>query len=418
MSSHPHEQGPTALAARGVIAALVALLVIAVGFAIYALWPKTDPREVLQAMARTYAGARDLTAEASVRHQVTSNRGNQERSFEVQLKFVRPRLLLATWKGTGLDATYAVNEAGAFVVYNDVDQGRREAAPEDVLGWYAKAVELQDDPTELSWLLRGDDPTARAVAVRLVRGETEDKDAPSVVVAEITRRSGTRVRYWVNPETHLLRKVETIRRTEEGERKSGEVTTVAFRTMQLDTGLEPTTLAFQPSEEVSLAELEPHRAPPPIEQPEQPPPSAGTGPVAPEIALPDLSGNIRRLSELRGKPALLVFWASWCPPCRMELPSVQNLWQHHSSEIGIYAVSLDYELKDARRFLKKNRYTFPVVWSEPSGPELQRVAEDYNVTGIPASFVLDAKGAIVENFVGVADEEDVLAALRKAGATF
>jgi cytochrome c biogenesis protein CcmG, thiol:disulfide interchange protein DsbE len=102
------------------------------------------------------------------------------------------------------------------------------------------------------------------------------------------------------------------------------------------------------------------------------------------------------LAALRGKPALVDFFASWCGPCAEEAPTLRELSAAMGAKATVVAVDWDDEDSAARAFVRKNRWTFPVL-SDANGS----VGESYGVNvGLPTSFVLDPAGRIVETFRG------------------
>lgn len=111
----------------------------------------------------------------------------------------------------------------------------------------------------------------------------------------------------------------------------------------------------------------------------------------------DLFGYEQKLSDYYGKVIFLNFWATWCPPCRAEMPSIQKLYEQLVHEdFVILAVSVDKEGEPVvRPFLDQTGYTFPVLL-DPRG----KAASKYGVRGIPATFIINRDGMIVEKFVG------------------
>jgi len=134
------------------------------------------------------------------------------------------------------------------------------------------------------------------------------------------------------------------------------------------------------------------------------------GTEASDFTLKDLDGKEVALKELRGTVVLLDFWASWCGPCRMELPHIEKLHREFKDK-GLVVLGVNNEPPEtARAFVKKKEYTFPTLVDADRG-----VANRYQVTGIPAVFVIDKDGKIVAHYVGLRSEADLRAALRRAG---
>jgi cytochrome c biogenesis protein CcmG, thiol:disulfide interchange protein DsbE len=122
--------------------------------------------------------------------------------------------------------------------------------------------------------------------------------------------------------------------------------------------------------------------------------------LAPDFAVPDLSGQAVRLSGLRGKVVLLNLWTTWCPPCREEMPSMEKLYQRlRDRGFVLLAVSQDEGGKEAvEPFVRDLGLTFPVLVD----PEHQ-VGDRYQVWGYPESFIIDREGRVVERVIGPRD---------------
>jgi len=123
---------------------------------------------------------------------------------------------------------------------------------------------------------------------------------------------------------------------------------------------------------------------------------------APDFTLPDLNGKAFSLSELEGKVVILDFWATWCPPCVMEIPHFIDLYKEYKGQgLEVVGVSLDRGgVKVVKSFVEKNEMAYPVVIGN------QKVAEDYGgIRGIPTTFVINRQGYIVKKFVGYRDKK-------------
>jgi thiol-disulfide isomerase/thioredoxin len=116
---------------------------------------------------------------------------------------------------------------------------------------------------------------------------------------------------------------------------------------------------------------------------------------APELAYRTHAGLEQRLSALRGRPVLVHFWATWCPPCRDELPGLLDLAA--SGEITVLAVSLDGDWDRVRHFLD-GEAPAAVVLAAP-GTEPER----FGVTGFPETYLVDARGQLRQRFSGPRD---------------
>jgi cytochrome c biogenesis protein CcmG/thiol:disulfide interchange protein DsbE len=116
----------------------------------------------------------------------------------------------------------------------------------------------------------------------------------------------------------------------------------------------------------------------------------GTGTMAPEIGLKDMSGRSVSMSALKGKVVLVDFWASWCAPCREELPVLEALYKKYRAQgFEVVAVNQDQSADNVRRFLSTTRLSFSVVHDRGGS-----VASRYAPTKMPSSFILDRKGIV------------------------
>ena len=124
--------------------------------------------------------------------------------------------------------------------------------------------------------------------------------------------------------------------------------------------------------------------------------------LAPDFRLTDLDGRVVMLSDFRGKTVVLNFWASWCPPCREEMPEFQALWDARGAEgsddLVVLAVNFlrDDTVGAATNFIQANDFTFPVIFDTTRG----EVAARYGVRGLPATFFIDRNGIVRTTALG------------------
>lgn len=115
-----------------------------------------------------------------------------------------------------------------------------------------------------------------------------------------------------------------------------------------------------------------------------------------DFELEDLGGTLRRLSSFRGKVVFLNFWATWCGPCRIEMPSMQRLYDKLKDEgLEIVAVDLRESRRRVKKFVKKYKLTFPVLLDK-SG-EVGRI---YGARAIPKTFLIDRNGYLFAGAAG------------------
>ena len=128
------------------------------------------------------------------------------------------------------------------------------------------------------------------------------------------------------------------------------------------------------------------------------------------FTLPGLDGKTYNLDGLRGKVVLLNFWATWCPPCRKEMPDMEKLYQRFSKQGLIVLAVSDEESETVINFLKKQNYTFPVLL-DPG----RKVNTAFNVEGIPKSFLFDRQGKLVAQAIDMRTESQFLEMFKSAG---
>ncbi len=140
-------------------------------------------------------------------------------------------------------------------------------------------------------------------------------------------------------------------------------------------------------------------------------PDSMVGEVAPPISFTDLEGNPLSLGDYAGKVVFLDFWATWCGPCKMEMPHLQALHEEFGGKGEIVFLAASSEVPATiKAFLKKYGYTFKVVQVTA-----QDAATKYKATSIPAGFVIDKNGVIQAHMVGAQSEKQLRRALAKAG---
>ena len=115
---------------------------------------------------------------------------------------------------------------------------------------------------------------------------------------------------------------------------------------------------------------------------------------APDFTVEDENGNTVSLSDFIGKPVVVNFWASWCGPCKSEMPAFQQAWDTYGDQIEFLLINLTDNIQEtvssAKSFLSTTDYTFPVYFdTQLSG------AMAYGVVGIPATYFIDEEGYVV-----------------------
>ncbi|MDP4091723.1 MAG: TlpA disulfide reductase family protein [Bacillota bacterium] len=120
---------------------------------------------------------------------------------------------------------------------------------------------------------------------------------------------------------------------------------------------------------------------------------------APDFKLTDLNGKEVSLSEFKGKNVFLNFWATWCPPCREEMPDIEKLYQEtKGTDLVILGVELGESRQDVNSFTSKNGYNYEFLLDTDN-----KAAVEYNISSIPSSFFIDKDGNISATHLGYMD---------------
>jgi thiol-disulfide isomerase/thioredoxin len=126
---------------------------------------------------------------------------------------------------------------------------------------------------------------------------------------------------------------------------------------------------------------------------------------APLANVPNATGaasGSTRLEDYRGKVLFLNLWATWCGPCRAEMPSMEKLYQRFKNKgLEILAVNIQERKADVEAFMRRNKLTFPAALDGDG-----RIAGQYGVMGIPTSYILDRQGRVILRLVGSINWDD------------
>jgi peroxiredoxin len=129
-----------------------------------------------------------------------------------------------------------------------------------------------------------------------------------------------------------------------------------------------------------------------------------------DFTLPDLQGKNWSMNELRGKIVLVNFWATWCPPCRSEMPDLQKLYTKYKEQ-GLVVLSIsDEEMDKVSAYVKEYGYSYPVLLDAG-----RKVNDMFGIRGIPKSFVYDREGKLVAQAMDMRTERQFMGMLEAAG---
>jgi peroxiredoxin len=129
-----------------------------------------------------------------------------------------------------------------------------------------------------------------------------------------------------------------------------------------------------------------------------------------DFALQDLQGKTWQLKDLRGKVVLVNFWATWCPPCRKEMPDLEGLYEKFKAQGFLVLAISDEDAGTVNKFLAERNITYPVLL-DPG----RKVNEEFQIEGIPKSFVYDREGKLVAQSIDMRTQKQFLGMLAQAG---
>jgi thiol-disulfide isomerase/thioredoxin len=115
----------------------------------------------------------------------------------------------------------------------------------------------------------------------------------------------------------------------------------------------------------------------------------------PSFTVQDVNGNGVNLNSFKGKKVFVNLWASWCPPCRAEMPSIEKLYGSvDTSKVAFVMLALDNDFEQSKQFIKKQGLNLPVYYPTENLPQL------FNVQGIPATFIFNEQGKLIQRIDG------------------
>lgn len=125
-------------------------------------------------------------------------------------------------------------------------------------------------------------------------------------------------------------------------------------------------------------------------------------PVAPAFELTGADDEVYRLADFKGKPLIVNFWATWCPPCRAEMPSMQRAWEQIEAEgIGLIAINVGEDAETVQTFLEQVPVSFPLPLDTDS-----KVSQRWPLRGLPTTFVLAPDGRLIYKATGEREWDD------------
>jgi len=393
------------------IALGVALMLGIVGISSFA--EETDPIDLLKEVGATYRNAKTFHFQLTITTEIL-DMGDQPVKIDTKMEIA---------SGGGKKLRAVLNNP--FTQLIAVGDGETEWVYIAQLGQYTKTpldpeAEIPNTSplaitTRFADVYRGmPDNVAEAKIIRQEPVKVGQTDVPATLV-EVTFKPGSVPEdlddgrpksYWIEETRHLIVReaYEMQVAMQDGSQLNARSTT-NYALQKINEPLPESLFLFEPPEDAQQvekfgkAESKTEESEPDL-----------TGQDASDFTLTSLSGDEVTLSGLRGKVVLLNFWASWCNPCRIEMPTIQKLHEEFGDK-GLLVFGVNSEEPDvARAFIEEMKLTFPTL-RDPG----DRVSQSYQVFGIPTTFIIDKEGKIAAHLIGLQTEEQFRVALAKVG---
>lgn len=130
-----------------------------------------------------------------------------------------------------------------------------------------------------------------------------------------------------------------------------------------------------------------------------------------DFSLTALNGEVVPINDYKGHPMIINFWATWCPPCKEEMPLLEKAYVSYSSDLVVIGISVDDVADEIPQFIRDNAITFP-VFRDSSNRELQTL---FKVNGFPTTFFIDSDGVLQSQHIGMLNETLLDGYLRTIG---
>ena len=136
------------------------------------------------------------------------------------------------------------------------------------------------------------------------------------------------------------------------------------------------------------------------------------GSPAPDFVLEDLSGNPVKLSELKGRLVVLNFWATWCTPCRTEIPEFQEIYQQNEQDLVVLGINLEQSPGEIQEFISQLKVTYPILLDTDG-----LVSRLYKVIQLPNTYFIDRQGILRVRHIGFLSSVQFQEYLDKVGVS-
>jgi thiol-disulfide isomerase/thioredoxin len=239
------------------------------------------------------------------------------------------------------------------------------------------------------------------------QSEIESELCHIIFYARPTPRPGlSMTRYiWVSTTTGLPRAVQTLNLSAGQSILSAQL---VISKVRLNPAIPPGTFAYQPksSDSVAATSAKPAVAEA-VPKPASAEPASVIGKLLSDLEVRDVEFKALKLTDFKGKPTLITFWASWCGPCVKEMPTLQKLLDEYKGKLQALAIAVQEERSASLKFIKDHpQYQFVFLTEPTPGENGTPLQAFFGVEGIPVGAFVNAEGKILDRWVGFKDEKE------------
>jgi peroxiredoxin/outer membrane lipoprotein-sorting protein len=366
----------------------------------------SEPKALLEKVAETYRDLKRYHFDFTLHTEIRSAAGRKSVEARIELTNVRPDKLRMLISG-GLGELQVYSDGAVSWVFvpplkqytRKTSGGAQAAAADGAARFAAIAMQVLEQFERISASVH----TARSLRTeKLVVGESPVECR--VVEVELDEQDPGEKRrrtYWIDPQRNLVLKAVQIDKASDGAADALETEiTTTFTKADGNPSIADSAFTFSPPEDAKEVASFRNSRPAAIE----------IGSEAADFQLKDLEGRNVQLKNLRGSVVLLNFWASWCGPCRLEMPVIEKLHQQfHAKGLRVFGVN-DEDIDTIREYVAEHEYSFPTLVDAN-----QQAINLYRIRGIPTMVVIDREGKVAQYRIGLSRETDLRSWLRKAG---
>lgn len=434
-----------------VIGIVVVLAIVAIGAYYYVTGgPRPDARELLAEIVAKYQSAEHVQSQSTMKFEMTMGERATTIDSPISFTFSQPNRMVYD-SGTGMQSSTMISDGTNMWVEMEIfDSVIKMPAPADVselnleewAGMFGSGAMMQ--LPDVKSLVSGgfDVERLQSIAWGLPEGNewyAALSEPANTWAMTVSSDEGPQIAIWIDWAERTVRQIAMeadwkAMMAGQGEEmdleQMPEEMRAMFEDMRMRMVIEVESITFGEAPPEGTYEYSPPEGAEVIEASniedamsrlmseamgEEAAPSADLiGAAPPDFIAQDLEGNKVQLSSFRGQPLILNLWATWCPPCREELPLLNQICNEYRDQgLQVVAVSTDAEVSEVTSFLEKSNLDFTILWLPPE--QAGAVMDQYGVTGIPRTLYISANWAITDDATGLHSKSDMLDSVATTG---